>query len=152
VVHLRRAVGGSWTLLAATGLDERLSGPVWALFTMVSCWTIPAAIGIARLRYRLYGIDRLLNRTLVFGLLTTLAVAALSSPPGAASRRRRSALQPPPLRRRQDLEAFSVHLRDQVDLETLAAELLAVVDQTVQPTRASLWLRPRRVQPAVPPR
>jgi len=40
------------------------------------------------------------------------------------------------------VEAFSVRLRDQVDLDTLSTELLAVVDQTMQPTLASLWLRP----------
>jgi hypothetical protein len=40
------------------------------------------------------------------------------------------------------VEAFSARLRDQVDLGTLSSELLAVVDQTVQPTTASLWLRP----------
>ena len=40
------------------------------------------------------------------------------------------------------VEAFSARLRDQVDLDTLSAELLAVVDQTMQPTTASLWLRP----------
>jgi hypothetical protein len=52
------------------------------------------------------------------------------------------------LRRRYDaartVEAFSTRLREQVDLATLSAELLAVVDQTVQPTRTSLWLRPER--------
>jgi hypothetical protein len=37
---------------------------------------------------------------------------------------------------------FSTHLRDQLVLDTLHAELLAVVDQTMQPTQASLWLRP----------
>jgi hypothetical protein len=50
-------------------------------------------------------------------------------------------------RRRHDagltIAAFSTRLRDQVDLDTLAAELLAVVDQTMQPTQASLWLRPQ---------
>jgi hypothetical protein len=53
-------------------------------------------------------------------------------------------------RRRYDatrtVQAFTVRLRDQVDLDSLSAELLAVVEQTVQPVRASLWLRP----PATP--
>jgi hypothetical protein len=40
------------------------------------------------------------------------------------------------------VEAFSVRLRDEIDLDALTAELLVVVDQTIQPTRASLWLRP----------
>jgi hypothetical protein len=40
------------------------------------------------------------------------------------------------------IEAFSTRLREEVDLDTLAAELLAVVDQTMQPTAVSLWLRP----------
>ena len=51
-------------------------------------------------------------------------------------------------RRRYDaartIAAFSTRLRDQVDLGTLTGELLAVVDQTMQPTQASLWLRPPR--------
>jgi hypothetical protein len=40
--------------------------------------------------------------------------------------------------------AFSARLREEIDLSTLTAELLAVVDQTMQPTQASLWLRPPR--------
>jgi hypothetical protein len=42
------------------------------------------------------------------------------------------------------IEVFGTRLRDQVDLDTLTGELLAVVDQTMQPTQASLWLRPQR--------
>ena len=38
--------------------------------------------------------------------------------------------------------AFSTRLRDQLDLDTLSTEVLAVVDQTMEPTRVSLWLRP----------
>jgi hypothetical protein len=40
------------------------------------------------------------------------------------------------------VEAFSARLRDEIDLDTLSAELLAVVDQTMQPSQAWLWLRP----------
>jgi hypothetical protein len=49
-------------------------------------------------------------------------------------------------RRRYDatrtIQAFSVRLRQHVDLDSLTSELLAVVDQTMQPTQVSLWLRP----------
>jgi hypothetical protein len=40
------------------------------------------------------------------------------------------------------VEAFTARLREEIDLDTLSAELLAVVDQTMRPTQASLWLRP----------
>jgi hypothetical protein len=40
------------------------------------------------------------------------------------------------------VEAFAARLRDQVDLEALSVQLLGVVEETVQPTRAALWLRP----------
>jgi hypothetical protein len=45
------------------------------------------------------------------------------------------------------IELFSARLREQVDLDTLSVELLAVVDQTMQPTAASLWLRPSAQAP-----
>ena len=40
------------------------------------------------------------------------------------------------------IETFSTRLRDQLDLGTLAKELLAVTDNTMEPTTVSLWLRP----------
>ena len=132
---------------------------------------IPTAIGIALLRYRLYDIDRLINRTLVYGALTailglgyaivvivlgqllgqdtslavagaTLAMAALFRP----LRRRIQAIVDRRFnRRRHDaattIDAFTAHLRGQIDLDTLSAELVAVVEQTMEPTRLSLWLR-----------
>ena len=140
----------------------------------ISAWVagLPLALGAAVLRYRLYDLDRIISRTLAWGLLTlllgggyaavvlglgqllgrdsslvvaaaTLAVAAVFQP---ARRRIQQAVDRRFNRRRHDaaqrIAAFSDHLREQVDLDALTAELLAVVDQTMQPTGVSLWLRP----------
>jgi hypothetical protein len=73
---------------------------------------------------------------------TTLAAAAIFRP----ARRRIQATVDRRFNRRkynaaQTIQAFSTRLRDQVDFDTLSSELLAVVDQTMEPTQASLWLR-----------
>ena len=163
-------------LLPLSVVADALPAPVGDLATALPIVFLPIAAGIAILRHRLYDIDRLINRTLVYGLLTaalagvyagmvlllgqafgaagrgtpswavagaTLAVAALFQP----GRRRIQAVVDRRFNRRkynaaQTIEAYSVRLREQVDLDTLSAELLAVVDQTVQPTRVLLWLRP----------
>jgi hypothetical protein len=157
-----------------------LPRPLFLLVSYTSALLFPVAVGIAVVRYRLYDIDGLINRTLVYGLLTaalaglyaivvlvlgqvfggirgeprswvvacaTLAVAALFQP----ARRRIQQVVDRRFNRRkyntaQTIEAFSLRLRDEVDLDALSAELLAVADQTMQPTTASLWLR----QPARP--
>jgi hypothetical protein len=190
VVRFRRATGverqqlkwfaygvGLLLLIAATGPITDAAGPVaGALVFPVLVSGVPVAIGVAVLRYRLYDIDRLINRTLVYGLLTallagvyggvvlilgqlfggigdrppswavagaTLAAAALFQP---ARHRIQAAVDRRFNRRRyntaQTIHAFSTRLRDQIELDTLTVELLAVVDQTVEPTQVSLWLRP----------
>ena len=134
---------------------------------------LAAGIGAAILRYRLYDLDRIISRTLAYGLLTlllgggyalvvlglgqllgrdsslvvaaaTLAVAAVFQP---ARRRVQAVVERRFNRRRHDaariIEGFGTRLRDQVDLHTLTAELLGVVEGTMQPTHASLWLRPQ---------
>jgi hypothetical protein len=140
---------------------------------------LPLATGAAVLRYRLYDLDRIISRTLAYGLLTmllaggyavvalalgqllgqdsSLAVAAATLTVAAAFQPVRRRIQQTVdrrfNRRRHDaariIEAFGVRLRDQVDLDALHGELLAVVDQTMQPTQASLWLRLR--PPGRPP-
>ena len=142
----------------------------WAISTCFA--VLPVAIGAAILRYRLYDLDRIISRTLAYGLLTlllgggyalvvlglgqllgresplvvaaaTLAVAAVFQP---ARRRVQAVVDRRFNRRRHDatriIEGFGIRLRDQVDLDTLTAEVLAVVDQTMRPTQAWLWQRP----------
>jgi hypothetical protein len=48
------------------------------------------------------------------------------------------------------VDAFRARLRNEVDLDALWFELLAVVDHTVQPSRSSLWLRPSTQEPRRP--
>jgi hypothetical protein len=150
-------------------------GPLGSILWGAAPVALAAAVAVAVLRYRLYEIDRLVNRTLVYGLLTillgavyavgvfaagrlldpadgqselavaasTLAVAGLFQP---ARRRVQELVDRRFNRRRYDgartVEAFSARMRDELDLDTLSSELLAVVDRTVQPSGMSLWLRP----------
>lgn len=138
---------------------------------------VPLAIGFAILRYRLYDIDVLINRTLVYGAvsaalgaiyvvaivvlqgilrpiagpsefavaLSTLLVVALFQPIRAQAQNfvdRRF------YRARYDaartIDAFSVRLRDDVELDSVRADLMRVLDETIQPAHASVWLRDAR--------
>jgi hypothetical protein len=163
-------------LVPVTVLGDFLPDKAGSFVFAVPIVFVPVAAGIAILRHRLYDIDRLINRSVVYGLLTallasvyggavlvlgqvfggvgrdppswavagaTLAAAALFQP----ARHRIQAVVDRRFNRRkydavQTVEAFTARLRDEVDLDTLSDELLAVVDQTMQPSAASLWLRP----------
>jgi hypothetical protein len=138
---------------------------------------IPIAAGIAILRYRLYDIDVLVNRALVYGGTTAmvaaaffggivllqallrpftggneLAVAGSTLVCFALFQPLRSRVQVAVDRRfyhsRYDaartLDEFSERLRDEIDLEAVAAELVAAIHRTVQPAHAGVWLRERR--------
>jgi hypothetical protein len=148
--------------------------PVARLLVPASLLLAPASAGIAILKYRLYDIDRIINRTLVYGALTvalalaylgvvtllqqllrpftgtsdlavagsTLAVAALFRP---ARARVQAFIDRSFFRHKYDAvqtsEAFSARLREEIELERLSQELLAVVRKTMQPAHLSLWLR-----------
>ena len=160
--------------------DLMAHGPLGSILWGATPVALAVAVAVAVLRYRLYEIDRLVNRTLVYGLLTvllgavyaagvfaagrlldpadgrsevavaasTLAVAALFQP---ARRRVQELVDRRFDRRRYDgartVAAFSARMRDELDLDTLSSELLAVVDRTVQPSGMSLWLRPGSDRP-----
>jgi hypothetical protein len=132
----------------------------------------PVAIAMAVLRYRLWDLDRLVSRTVTYAPVTGLlvlpylailpAVTRLAAGAGslavAAATLAAAALVQPLRRRVQELvdrrfnrrrydaartvEAFAARLREQVDLDALSAQLLTVLEQTVAPMTASLWLRP----------
>jgi hypothetical protein len=187
VVRVRRSRGRErqqlkWMLVAVAFLvcnalvSETFTLPdsVGNLLFAISVASLPVAAGVAILKHRLYDVDVVIRKTLVYGALTvllgaayvalvlagqalfasfaggsdlaiaasTLVVAALFLP---LRRRVRRVVDRRFYRGRYDaartLDAFGSRLREQIDLETLQADLRAVVEETMQPSHASVWLR-----------
>lgn len=170
----------AFVLVVIVGLEkvfERVLGEAATSVLFVFGMVLPSVgAGVGILKYRLFDIDVVINRTLVYGVLTailvgvyvgvvfvlqqvmtgitqdsdvavaasTLAVAALFRPLRA---KLQAFIDQRFYRRKYDAAAtlarFSSRLRDQVDLESVNAQVLGVVRETIQPSHASLWLRPR---------
>jgi hypothetical protein len=158
------------SILASSAFEsDRIGALAWTFAAL----TVPISAAIAITRYRLYEIDRLINRTVVYGVLTVmlaaayfgLVVAIQNLVPGAGDsdltiagstlavaalfRPLRAGIQGVIDRRfyrhkydtQRTLESFSSRLREDVDLDHLSADLLGVVEETMQPAHASLWLK-----------
>ena len=138
---------------------------------------LPVSIGVGILKYRLYDIDRLVSRTLSYAIITGLLagvfigivvvatdVLPFSSPVAVAASTLAAAALFNPLRRRVQrgvdrrfnrarydaeaiVSAFTLRLRDAVDIDTVRGELLRAVDRAVEPAHASVWLRPPNAAP-----
>ena len=185
VFGLVMALGGFALFLIIGNLflpPDLLNSPVAGAFIPTTVTNglllfIPISIAIAILRSQLYDIDTIINKALVYGLLTallaavyagliigleslvglfsrqgaqplvivvsTLAIAALFQP---LRHRLQQIIDRRFYRRKYDaartLAAFSATLRSEVDLSQLSEQLVAVVQETMQPVHVSLWLRP----------
>jgi hypothetical protein len=162
------------TLFPLAFFGNVISSDIFFFTFMFTFTLIPLSIGVAILRHRLYDIDQLINRTLVYGVTTgaiavtffggmvvlptllrpiisgsEVAVAVSTLVCFALFQPLRSRVQEAVDRRfyraRYDaartLDAFSLRLRDEVDLDAVRGGLLEAVRDTVQPASAGVWLR-----------
>jgi hypothetical protein len=135
---------------------------------MVAIVTVPVAVAVAVLKYRLYDIDRVISRTLAYAIVTGLLagiyaglvllatqVLRFSSPVAVAAATLAAAALFNPIRRRVQhaadrrfnrarynaettVAAFAARLKDAVDLDAVRDDLASVVRTALEP--ASVWV------------
>ena len=158
------------------GFDTNLSAAAQGVLNTVSAVAIavlPACLGVAILRYRLYDIDRIISRTLSYAIVTGLLVGvyaglvllatqvlSIKSPVAVAAATLATAALFNPVRRRvqravdrrfnrarydadRTIEAFAVRLQDSVDLAAVQADLASVVHRALEPAHVTLWTNDR---------
>ena len=158
--------------IAAGALPHGVRGAIGDVL-VIGIAALPAGMGVAILKYRLYEIDRIISRTLAYAIVTGLLVGvyaglvllatrvlAVSSPVAVAASTLAAAALFTPVRRRVQrvvdrrfnrvrydgdrmVEAFAVRLKDAVDLETVRADLAGVVSQALEPGHVSVWINKR---------
>jgi hypothetical protein len=131
---------------------------------------IPVGMGVAILKYRLFDIDRVISRTLAYAIVTGLLVGvyaglvllatrvlSVHTPVAVAAATLAAAALFNPLRRRvqqvvdrrfnrarydadRTVAAFATRLKDQVDLDSVEADLAGVIQQALEPAHISVWL------------
>jgi hypothetical protein len=159
-----------------SGFDTHLSAAAQGVLNTASAVAIavlPACVGVAILRYRLYDIDRIISRTLAYAIVTGVLVGvyagvvllvtqvlAVKSPVAVAAATLATAALFNPVRRRVQrivdwrfnrarydadltVAAFAARLKDAVDLDAVQADLASAVQQALEPVHVSLWTNGR---------
>ena len=159
----------STILSLSTGTAARIAESA----LMIAIVTVPVAVAVAVLKYRLYEIDRIISRTLAYVVVTGLMagvyaglvllatrVLGVTTPPAVAAATLAAAALFNPLRHwvqrvvdrrfnraRYDADktvaAFASRLQDAVDLDAVQADLAGVVQHALEPAHISVWIRPR---------
>jgi hypothetical protein len=154
--------------IAASALPHAIRGAVGDVLVLGTA-ALPAGMGVAILKYRLYEIDRIISRTLAYAIVTGLLVGvyaglvllatqvpSVSSPVAVAVSTLAVAALFAPVRRRvqgvvdrrfnrvrydgeRTVEAFAARLQDAVDLDTVRADLAGVVSQALEPAHVTVW-------------
>jgi hypothetical protein len=157
----------------------RSSGGAWGIWQVVGdvlvigVAALPAGMGVAILKYRLYEIDRIISRTLAYAIVTGLLVGVYAglvllttqvflvhTPVAVAASTLAAAALFNPLRRRvqkavdrrfnrarydadQTVAAFATRLKDAVDLDSVRDDLAGVVSRALEPAHVSVWISQR---------
>jgi small basic protein len=159
-------------VLFTTIIWSSAPGFVGNVLLPIALMALPLSIGVGILRYRLYEIDRLVSRTLAYAILTGLLVGvfiglvalstdtlALSGRVGVAASTLAAAALFNPLRGRIQrlvdrrfnrarydaqaiVAAFTARLRDAVEIDAIRTDLLDAVTRAVEPSHASVWIKP----------
>jgi len=158
--------------LVAGALPHSVRGAVGDVL-LIGVAALPAGMGVAILKYRLYEIDRIISRTLAYAIVTGLLVGvyaglvllatrvlSVNSPVAVAASTLAAAALFTPMRHRVQhvvdrrfnrarydadkiVAAFAVRLKDAVDLDSVRGDLASVVQQTLEPAHVSVWLNER---------
>jgi len=140
------------------------------LAALAGVFAVPVSMGVAILKYRLYDIDRVISRTLGYAIITGLLagiyaglvllatqVFRIHSTVAVAAATLAAAALFNPLRRQvqlrvdrrfnrarydagQTVAAFAARLKDTMDLDSVGADLAAVVNQALEPAHVSVWI------------
>jgi hypothetical protein len=164
--------GASLAVAVGNPLSHTVFGKILAVLAFTSILAIPACLGVAILKYRLYDIDRIISRTLAYAIVTGLLVGVyaglvllaqqvlrFSSPVAVAASTLAAVALFAPVRRRvqhavdrrfnrarydadQTVAEFAARLKDAVDLDAVRGDLAGVVQAALEPAHISVWIRP----------